>query len=225
MAYHYATDPGHFGRYDTNGSRIRELRKVKGWTQADLASRAECSESTISNLEKGKRGLAFTLGKLAEAFDLKSYRDLVVLPPGDTSSATQNAATSKKTSVVAGKPLAGLIIDDDIHEFDETDQLERLMAALAKGLNLSVKSIYVIKIIPGSIIIRMLISHTGLRRLFESFVAGDLNLSPFRVIGIDVPQLLPLKVVDLLKINQRLNFDLVSPGLVRITVPALVVSR
>ena len=34
--------------------RTRELRKAKGWSQADLAQRAGVTQATVSRIERGK---------------------------------------------------------------------------------------------------------------------------------------------------------------------------
>ena len=34
--------------------RIRELRKAKGWSQAELAERAKVTQATVSRIEGGK---------------------------------------------------------------------------------------------------------------------------------------------------------------------------
>lgn len=43
------------------GNRIRERRKARGWTQEDLASRAEIDRSYIGGVERGQRNLTFTM--------------------------------------------------------------------------------------------------------------------------------------------------------------------
>lgn len=49
------------------GSRIRELRKAKGWTQEQLAEAASLHYSYIGGLERGDRNISFlTQPQLAE---------------------------------------------------------------------------------------------------------------------------------------------------------------
>jgi XRE family aerobic/anaerobic benzoate catabolism transcriptional regulator len=52
------------------GERIRELRRVKGWRQIDLAEQSGVHEVHISDLERGTRepGLR-TLSKIASALE------------------------------------------------------------------------------------------------------------------------------------------------------------
>jgi HTH-type transcriptional regulator/antitoxin HipB len=64
--------------------QIRALRVSRGWTQAELAKRAEMSQPRIAEIEKGKRSLNIeTLLRLASAFDIgldvffTSFGDLV----------------------------------------------------------------------------------------------------------------------------------------------------
>ena len=52
--------------------RLRELRDARGWTQAELAERAEVTRATVSRIEGGKvRSLDLEVfEKLAEALDV-----------------------------------------------------------------------------------------------------------------------------------------------------------
>lgn len=49
--------------------RVRELREARGWSQAELARRADVRPATLSNIETGQtKGIDFeTLEKLAAA--------------------------------------------------------------------------------------------------------------------------------------------------------------
>lgn len=53
------------------GDRIREIREDQGLKQSDLAGRVGTSQSTISQLEKGKQNPSYrTLQKIADALDV-----------------------------------------------------------------------------------------------------------------------------------------------------------
>lgn len=55
---------------ETVGAWLRERREARGWSQVDLAERAEVNSSTVSRLEAGELvGRSRTLVALAEAFD------------------------------------------------------------------------------------------------------------------------------------------------------------
>jgi diguanylate cyclase (GGDEF)-like protein len=54
-----------------SGSRVRELRQVRGWTQEDLAHRAGCAKRTIENIEAGRRVLPRSLAEVAEALGVQ----------------------------------------------------------------------------------------------------------------------------------------------------------
>lgn len=43
------------------GTRIREKRKTKEWTQEDLASSAQIDRSYIGGVERGERNLTFSV--------------------------------------------------------------------------------------------------------------------------------------------------------------------
>jgi putative transcriptional regulator len=52
-------------------NRVRELRQLAGWSQADLAGRLDVSRQAINAIENGKHdpslGLAFRLARLFAA--------------------------------------------------------------------------------------------------------------------------------------------------------------
>lgn len=43
------------------GSRIREKRRARGWTQEELAAKADIDRSYIGGVERGERNLTFTM--------------------------------------------------------------------------------------------------------------------------------------------------------------------
>ena len=43
------------------GNRIRERRKALGWTQEELAAKADIDRSYIGGVERGERNLSFTM--------------------------------------------------------------------------------------------------------------------------------------------------------------------
>jgi transcriptional regulator with XRE-family HTH domain len=43
------------------GNRIREKRRTLGWTQEELAAKAEIDRSYIGGVERGERNLTFTM--------------------------------------------------------------------------------------------------------------------------------------------------------------------
>lgn len=45
----------------TLGNRIREKRKALGWTQEELADRAEIDRSYIGGVERGERNITFAV--------------------------------------------------------------------------------------------------------------------------------------------------------------------
>ena len=57
--------------FDAFGSRIKRLRKERGWTQEELAARASLTDRTIRNVEKrAHTATVCTLDKLAIAFEI-----------------------------------------------------------------------------------------------------------------------------------------------------------
>lgn len=40
------------------GARVRQLRKQKGWTQAEMADRLGIDRSYLADIERGKRNVA-----------------------------------------------------------------------------------------------------------------------------------------------------------------------
>ena len=51
--------------------RIKELRKINGYTQDDLSAYSNISRSTLGNIETASNDLTFTkINQLAKAFNL-----------------------------------------------------------------------------------------------------------------------------------------------------------
>jgi len=53
------------------GRRIRDLRKIKGWSQEELAHRAGLHWTYVGQVERGKRNIAIVnIAKLANALNV-----------------------------------------------------------------------------------------------------------------------------------------------------------
>ena len=53
------------------GTRIKELRKIKGFTQDELAFRAGIGRSTLGNIETAQNDVTFSkVNKIAVAFEM-----------------------------------------------------------------------------------------------------------------------------------------------------------
>lgn len=64
------------------GRRLRDHRKARGWSQAELAERAGVSLSTLKLLEREGRGSLQRLAKVAVILDLdEGLRQLFGTPP------------------------------------------------------------------------------------------------------------------------------------------------
>jgi len=56
------------------GSRIRDLRHARGWSQEDLADLCGLHRTYIGSVERAERNVGIdTLGKLAVAFGVSAY--------------------------------------------------------------------------------------------------------------------------------------------------------
>lgn len=65
------------------GQRIREMRKVKGFTQEELAHESEIDRSYIGGVERGERNLSFDkLCEIANALGCDVAALTKGLPPG-----------------------------------------------------------------------------------------------------------------------------------------------
>jgi len=59
------------------GYRLRELREKKGWSQEELAFRAELHRNYVGGIERGERNVGVeNIAKLAKALDIRP-RDLL----------------------------------------------------------------------------------------------------------------------------------------------------
>ena len=57
---------------------IKKLRMIEGWTQTDLAKKANVDPSYISRLEKGGRNVTLELlDKIAHAFNVSTHELLI----------------------------------------------------------------------------------------------------------------------------------------------------
>lgn len=96
---------------ETTGSRLRRLRKAKGLTQAQLASKVGLGQSAIGNIEAGTRGYGASVATIADALGVSAGYLLLTdatderfaLPDG----AIQVAAKPRRVWVV-GKGAGGL---------------------------------------------------------------------------------------------------------------------
>jgi HTH-type transcriptional regulator / antitoxin HipB len=61
------TDDEPLTRENALGVRLKELRESRGWTQAQLATRAKVERSTIQNVESGRVRRPNTLPHIADA--------------------------------------------------------------------------------------------------------------------------------------------------------------
>ena len=57
--------------------RIKDLRKLNGFTQDELSYRAKIGRSTLGNIETAQNDITFTkLNRIAKAFNLSMYEFL-----------------------------------------------------------------------------------------------------------------------------------------------------
>lgn len=53
------------------GQRVRRLREAKGWTQEELAEKADIHRTYLGGIERGLRNVALrNIAKIAQAFEL-----------------------------------------------------------------------------------------------------------------------------------------------------------
>src|SRR5438105_13549280 len=62
------------GTFPPKAALIRKLRKQKGLTQEELASRMGCAKKTVENLEAGKPAIMRTFREAATALEYPSAR-------------------------------------------------------------------------------------------------------------------------------------------------------
>lgn len=89
------------------GAAVQKLRKAKGWTQDELATRAEVDRSTINKLERGKGGRDYnTVQKVATALEVSI---------GTITDTAEKDSLSGEAIVIA-------------HQFDDFDSEDKAMA-------------------------------------------------------------------------------------------------
>lgn len=99
------------GTVEPNGKQIESLRTERGWSQEELATKADCSKRTIENIEAGKPVYRKTLAAIAAAFGAPvQVKDLLVAN-GETID-LKEVTTSSKPVVRVGNapPLPSLLV-------------------------------------------------------------------------------------------------------------------
>ena len=81
-------------------NRVRELRETRGWTQRELADRADVTDQTISNLERGLRPTLATALAVAGAFG--EPVEAVFAPSASTSSVEDMSSEIGPTTAAVG---------------------------------------------------------------------------------------------------------------------------
>jgi transcriptional regulator with XRE-family HTH domain len=98
------------GRRDVAGQAIRAARAERGWSQADLAGRAGCDQSTVSRVERGRSGDPGTLRALAMALGLPLTRvGLADLPEPDRDRLATLRHRPQTVDLRAVEALAGVL--------------------------------------------------------------------------------------------------------------------
>lgn len=95
--------------FRVDGEKIKSLRRLKAWTQEELAKRAGLNLRTVQNAEHGGPILLDSLGRIAEALGVQP-RDLI-LSEKRPESAEEKEAEDRQTPVRA--------VEDDRQKSDE----------------------------------------------------------------------------------------------------------
>lgn len=101
------------------GARVRELRRINGWTQKELADRcgytSDTSNSTINKIESGKSDISLTkLLSLAQVFDVS-----VSYLMGDGSSEKDRKSIAKRNVIrIMNERLSSEEKDEIIENLD-----------------------------------------------------------------------------------------------------------
>lgn len=99
----------------TLAQHIRSAREKRGWTQEQLAVRADVSRSTIQNLETGRRQPhRGSLKRIAEALGV----DIADLIPGEEAPLTAEEIAEKRAEL-----LEALALLDAMERGDSDDQI------------------------------------------------------------------------------------------------------
>lgn len=78
---------------DTFPARLRSVRELRGWTQAELAQRAGLPPTSISHFEGGTRKPSFdNLRRLSKALDVQTDYLLGVVDSADATSSASRIA-------------------------------------------------------------------------------------------------------------------------------------
>ncbi|MGB1109064.1 MAG: helix-turn-helix domain-containing protein [Gammaproteobacteria bacterium] len=103
---------------ELNGSRIRELRKLRGWTQTRLAAVSGISERTIRSAEKGQSVDMFTWTTIAASLAVNKEHLLPnYSPPANPPSPGDCLVTLLRSERAAA--LLGLLVENDLIKGDQ----------------------------------------------------------------------------------------------------------
>ena len=114
-------------RPDELAAQVKEYRSVLGWSQQELAQRADCSRPTIARLEGGRVILSLTMTKVIDALN-EGIADAVrnnqvqnVSQKAQTSTSEKDvgAAVKEKTEVISEQtaPAESVTSGDENAEF------------------------------------------------------------------------------------------------------------
>lgn len=88
------------------GARVRAMREARGWSQAELAERAQTGQAHVSRVERGGEGVS--LGLLYQLADALAVAPAALLDPGDGSQDTTSALCQDATALLHGMTEAQL---------------------------------------------------------------------------------------------------------------------
>lgn len=152
-----------------NADKIRKYRKRLGWSQAELADRADLGVRTITSLEKdGAEALPATVQLVADAFGVPR-KDLVLLPE------------PPPPPKAAGSAYHTVTLESHVppEEIDATSDIPEALSVLAKELS------YILVIsTPYGLSLEIEVAERDLPALLVSFARGKLAPLSVRTIRI-----------------------------------------
>lgn len=86
------------------GDFVRRRRTALGWTQDELAERAEVSINTVGNVERGQRSRELNLSKIARALGWVSDSFWLILEGGHPMIADDTAAPVEEEAIQIQRP-------------------------------------------------------------------------------------------------------------------------
>jgi transcriptional regulator with XRE-family HTH domain len=173
-----------------DGGTVKALRKERGWNQATLAMKSDCSLRTVKNAEKGKPLFLTTVRNIADALGAPVSRLLLQAPKDLDRLLRHNVPLLKLTLAESVKPSAlkraghdpgtfriavSFCLEGDHQAFKAKKGALREFVSSVSELIKACHELTPLRVTGGSIVITVEMTAADVRRLAAAYRAGRLD--------------------------------------------------